>query len=188
MVLYMAHEHAKYIGKNGVLYIWCFPWRIYAASWQQQAGYAASNSFGWLLIHLSWPAWATFGLSWVQLVASGGKLGPAKATYGPVHGSLTFQNISEKMVCVTYGFFHGRYMLYRGRNRLDMPLRFRSDGFSMTSGGLFGPILGYLGSNLWLSGGILGTAKAIVALCSFICGHLSIPCGHNVVGLAFYCP
>ena len=69
MVLYMAHEHAKYIGKNGVLYIWCFPWRIYAASWQQQAGYAASDSFGWLLIDLSWPAWATFGLSWVQLVA-----------------------------------------------------------------------------------------------------------------------
>ena len=52
----------------------------------------------WPSLPLSWPAWATFGLSWVQLVASGGKLGPAKATYGPVHGSLTCQNISENGV------------------------------------------------------------------------------------------
>ena len=160
----MAYQHDKIHRKNGVLYIWCFPWRIYAASWQQQAGYAASNSLGWLLIDLSWPAWATLGLSWVQLVAVRRQL---RASEGYIWSCTWLINISKyigKMVCVTYGFFHGRYMLYRGRNRLDMPLRFRSDGFSLTSGGLFGPILGYLGSNLWLSGGILGPAKAIVAL------------------------
>ena len=60
---------SKYIGKNGVRYIWLLPWPIYAVSWPQQAGYAASISLGRILIDLRWPAWANFGLSWVQLVA-----------------------------------------------------------------------------------------------------------------------
>ena len=74
---------------------------------------------------------------------------------------INLRKYIEKIDRFAHGSFYCRSMFYLGCIRADMPLRFRLDGLSLTSGGLRGPFLAYRGANLWPSWANLTPSRAV---------------------------